>query len=273
MKVVFNCHTEYDLKNNFGLAKEIEQSKQTFTHLPILLDWIKKFNIPITFSIAVGGAFGENLLNYIKREKIKFPSFFEIGIHYHSEIFENKKWKVKSFLNTSGYLKYFIKFKKTFGIKPKSMVFGKWKIDQDNIDFLSELGIKIDGSFISAKKIIEKPFYINNILEVPVVSFNKEPVNPFTKLSHFFLIRKIIKKYHQENMVLHIGFHSYDFFKFDKNPKLRLIKKIIFKNILGLIKKYNLEVITLSEIKEVNFEELEKIKMPLISSLFELLGH
>ena len=74
-------------------------------------------------------------------------------------------------------------------------------------------------------------------------------------------------------MVLHIGFHSYDFFKFDKNPKLRLIKKIIFKNILGLIKKYNLEVITLSEIKEVNFEELEKIKMPLISSLFELLGH
>jgi len=92
-------------------------------------------------------------------------------------------------------------------------------------------------------------------------------------LSHFFLLRKIIKKYHPKNLIFQIGFHSYDFFKFNQKPKLRLIKKIILKNLLKIVRRYNLEITTLSKIEETHFEELEKVKMPFLGKLFNFLGH
>jgi len=268
MKIIFNCHTEYDLKNQFGSAK-----KTTFNHLPILLNWFASFNIPITFSVAVGGPFKDHLLNDIRQRKIKFPLSSEIAIHFHSERFQNNRWEFHGFLKESAYLKYFKKFETVFGLRPSSLVFGKWKIDKASMDFLGRLGIKRDSSFISPQKIIAKPFLINNVLEIPVVSFKDQSINPLTRLSHFFLLRKIVKKYHQENLICQIGFHSYDLFRFNQISRLRLIKKIIFKNLLKLIKKYNLEITTLSRIEKDNFSELEKIKMPFWGKLFHFLGH
>lgn len=248
MKIVFNCHTEYDLNN-----------KESFSHLPILLDWLKLLDIPITFSLAVGGIFRNNLLRFIKDKKIEFSKESEIAIHFH--------------LEKEQYQDYFNQFQEILGLRPKTMVFGKWKIDKAAMNSLKQLGIKKDGSFVEPEKVIGQPFLINNILEIPVVSFKGKPVNPFTKLSHFFLLRKIIKKHYNKNLILHIGFHSYDLFRFNQKPKLRLIKKIIFKNLLNLIKKHNLEIANLEKIEKDNFEELEKIKMPLLGRLFNLIGH
>jgi len=248
MKVIFNCHTEYDLNN-----------KESFSHLPVLLNWLELLNIPMTFSLAVGGIFRDNLLKFIKDKKIEFSKKSEIAIHFH--------------LEKEQYQDYFNRFQKILGLHPKTMVFGKWKIDYDSLRFLSELGIEKDGSLIESDKVIRAPFLIEGILEVPVVSFKGKPVNPFTQLSHFFLLRRIIKKYHTKNLICQIGFHSYDFFRFNQKPKFRLIKKIIFKNILKMIKQYNLEITTLSEMEKDNFEELAEVKMPLLGKLFNLIGH
>ncbi len=273
MKIVFNCHIEYDLKNQFGWAKEIDSKKQSFVHLPILLDWLNSLKIPLTFALAVGGPFKERLLKEIKNNKVKFPSSSEVAIHYHCERFKNGQWQAAGFLKQSNYLNYFQKFEEVFDFKPKSLVFGKWQIDYSAMGFLSKLGINRGGSFVDSKKVIAKPFLIDNILEVPLVSFKGEPVNPLTRLSHFFLLKKIIKKYHQRNLVLQIGLHSYDFFRFSQGPGLRLIKKVIFKNLLKLIRQYNLEITNLSKIEKGDFEEIEKIKTPFSSRLFNLLGH
>ena len=273
MKIVFNCHTEYDLKNQFGWAKKLDSKKQSFVHLPMLLDWFNSLKIPITFALAVGGPFEERLLEYVKNKQIKFSDSSELAIHYHSDKFTDGQWQPAGFLEESAYLDYFQKFEEVFGFKPKSSVFGKWQLDRTAMDFLSRLGIKKDGSFVDSEKVIAKPFLRDNILEVPAASFRGEPVNPFSRLSHFFLLKKIIKEYHQRNLILQIGFHSYDFFRFGERPRLRPIKKFIFKNLLKLIKKYNLEITILSKIEEGNFDELTEIKMPFWGKLFNLLGH
>lgn len=273
MKIIFNCHTEYDLENQFGRVKGINSSEQSFKHLPILLNWLNFLKIPMTFSIAVGGPFQKCLLNYIQGRKIIFPLYSDLGIHYHSEKFKNSQWQFTGFLKKSEYSGYFQLFEKVFGSKPKTMVFGKWQIDKSVMNFLWQLGIEKDGSFVDTQKVIAQPFFIDNVLEIPVISFDGQPVNPLTRLSHFFLLRKIIKKYHPENLILQISFHSYDFFKFNQKPKLRLIKKIIFKNLLKIIRRYNLEITTLSKIEETHFEGLEKVKMPFLNRLLNLLGH
>lgn len=273
MKIVFNCHVEYDLKNQFGWAKAINSEKQSFVHLSLLLDWLSSLKMPITFSLAVGGPVKDRLLKYIQEKGVKISPQSELAIHYHSEQFKENHWQANSFLNQSAYADYYQQFKEIFGLGPKSMVFGKWQIDYSAMNFLWQIGIKKDGSFVNPQKIITQPFLIDNILEVPVVSFQGQPVNPLTRLSHFFLLRKIIKKYYSKNLILHLGFHSYDFFSFKGQPQLRLIKKIIFKNILKLIRQYNLEITTLSKIAEDNFTELDKIKMPLLGKLFSYLGH
>ena len=141
------------------------------------------------------------------------------------------------------------------------------------MNFLGQLGIRKDGSFVSPQKIIARPFLVDNILEVPVVSFNGQPVNPLTRLSHFFLLKKIIKSHYQDNLILHIGFHSYDFFNFGRGPKMRLIKKIIFKNLLKNIQRYNLEIVTLSKIEKDNFKELNNMQTPFWGGIFDLINH
>ncbi len=167
---------------------------------------------------------------------------------------------------------YFRIFNQIIKAGPTSIVFGKWLIKEEFFPVLQRLGIKTDGSW-TGKFIIKAPFYLNNILEVPVVCDGEKPANPFTRLSNFFLIRKIIKKYHKENLILHIAFHSYDFFRFNKNPKLRLIKKLIFKNILKLARKHKLEIINLSEIKTTDFQDLDSLEMPLLSRAFRYIKH
>lgn len=271
MKIVFNCHTEYDLKNKFGPALKNKREEQSFNHVFPLIKFIGSLKIPVTFSLMVGGGTGDNLLKFIKKRNIQIPNYCEKSIHYHAEIFD-ELWKVKKYLDEKETINYFRDFQEIFGESPTSVVFGKWLINQEVFSVLQKLGIKVDGSWIG-KFIIKSPFYLNNILEVPVVCDGKDPANPLTRLSDFFLIRKIIKNYHRENFILHIAFHSYDFFQFNKEPKMRLIKKIIFKNILGLVLKYKVEIINLSEIKTVDFQNLDYLEMPFFSKIFRLIGH
>jgi len=260
MKIIFSCHTEYDLKN--------KGEKQTFYHVFPLLKFIKSLRIPVTFSLMVGGAVGDNLLKFIKEKNIQIPVACEESIHYHED---EKRLSEREIIN------YFKIFQKILHKKPASVVFGKWIIHKEHFPVLQKLGIRADGSWTGKMSeerfIIKAPFYFNNILEVPVVCDGEKPANPFTRLSNFFLIRKIIKEHYQENFILHIGFHSYDFFRFNKKPKPRLIKKIIFKNILKLAQKYKVEIINLSAIKTTNFQDLKSLKISIFIKLLRCLGH
>lgn len=276
MKIIFTCHTECDLKNKFGIALKNKREEQTFNHILWLVKFIKSLKIPVTFSFMVGGAVGDNLLRFIKKKNIQIPANCEKSIHYHAESFD-KAWKFKRHLNEKEIINYFRIFQETLNQVPTSMVFGKWIIHKESSPVLRKLGVKVDGSWagkmFGEKFIIKAPFYFNNILEVPIVCDGKNPANPFTRLSNFFLIRKIIKEYHQKNIILHIGFHSYDFFRFNKKPKLRLIKKIIFKNILRLVRKYKIEIVNLSTIKTTDFQGLRSLRTPFFTKVFRCLGH
>lgn len=276
MKIIFTCHTEYDLKNKFGMASKNKREEQTFNHILWLIKFIKSFKIPVTFPLAVGGAVGNNLLKFIKRKNVRIPVNCEKSIHYHAEVFDGL-WRFKKHLNKGEIINYFKIFQEILHKKPTSVVFGKWIIQEEHFPLLLRLGIRVDGSWtgkMSGEKfIIKAPFYFNNILEIPVVCDGKKPANPFTRLSNFFLIRKIIKEYHQENFILHIGFHSYDFFRFNKKPKPRLIKKIIFKNILKLAQKHGVKIVNLSTIKTINFQGLDFLKIPFFVRILRYIGH
>ena len=276
MKIIFTCHTEYDLKNKFGPAQKNKQEEQSFNHIFSLIKFTESLKVPITFSLMIGGAVGDNLLRFIKEKNIRIPNYCEKSIHYHAEIFD-RLWKFDKHLTEKEIINYFKTFQKTLGENPTSVVFGKWLINKESLSVLRKLGIEIDGSgtgkILGQKFIIKAPFYFSNILEIPVVCDGKDPVNPFSRLSNFFLIRKIIKEYHQENLILHIAFHSYDFFRFNREAKIRLIKKIIFRNILRLARKYNIEIVNLSEIKTTDFQSLDSLRFPFLSKVFRSIGH
>lgn len=276
MKIIFTCHTEYDLKNKFGPTQKNKREEQSFDHISPLIKFIESLKIPITFSLMVGGAVGDNLLRLIKERNIRIPNYCEKSIHYHAEIFD-RLWKFDKHLTEKEIINYFRIFQKTLGENPTSVVFGKWLINKEHFSVLRGLGIKVDGSgigkLLGERFIIKAPFYLNDILEVPVVCDGENPANPFTRLSNFFLIRKIIKEHHQENLILHIAFHSYDFFRFRREPKIRLIKKVIFRDILRLAQKYNIEIINLSAIKNTTFQSINSLKFSFLSKLFRRVSH
>lgn len=273
MKIIFNCHTEYDLENKFGKALRNLQENQSYNHLPLLFRWINDLKIPMNYALGVGGPFGINLIEFLKDKKFIFNELNELGIHFHAEDYADKIWQFKKFLTKEDYKYYYDKFSELLNHNPNYTVFGKWYLDKNNFEFLKYLGIAKDASWIDSKTIIKSPFFINEILEIPVLSYGGRHLNPFTKLSHFFILRKIIKEYNKENLIIQIGFHSYDLFDFSGNPKLRLTKKIIFKNILKLARKFNIEIINLSQLQKNNFKDLEKIKMPFMGKVLNLIGH
>lgn len=262
MKVIFVCHTEND------------PGKQTFEHLPALIELVKGLKIPITFSLMVGGEVGDKLLRFLEKNQLQFPAACEKAIHLHQkeeaggELANLKEREIESYFQT---------FENVLGQKPTPVVFGKWHIIEPQVRFLASLGIERDGSWIpkfhQEKYIIKPPFYFDNLLEIPPAADGKNPLNPFTRLSHFFLLRKIIRQYHRENFVLHLAFHSYDLFSFRAGAKLRPIKRCILKNILKLINKYGLEVLTLSGITNTGFEGLERVGWPILSKPFRIIGH
>ena len=57
--------------------------------------------------------------------------------------------------------------------------------------------------------------------------------------------------------------------------ELALLDKsqIDVNKIIELIDKYNLRIINLSEIKDTQYENLEKINVPILTKLFYFLGH
>lgn len=251
MKIILTCHTEYDLNS--------EEGNFTFKHISVLFKFFDIVKVPVTLSLMVGGPVGDKLLKFV--ENIKFPFGSEKSIHYHGDNTNEKE--ITDCFNA---------FEQIIKTEPSSFVFGKWLINNNAFPLLYKLGIRTDGSG-TGNFIIKSPFYIKNILEVPVICDGENPANPFSRLSNFFLIRKIIKKYYQENFILHIGFHSYDLFRFNRRPRLRLIKKIIFKNILRLAQRYKVETINLSEVTTTEFQDLKSLKFPFFSKISRIIGH
>lgn len=267
MFIVFVCHTENDPNSK----------EPSFSHLPLLIDLIKELKVPITFSLMVGGTVGGGLLKFLEKSQLQFPENCEKAIHLHQPSPTQPTSAGWVGLGEREIESYFQMFEKVFGKRPRSVVFGKWQIIETQVRFLASLGIERDGSWIpkfhGEHYIVKPPFYFDNLLEVPPAADGKDPLNPFTRLSHFFLLRKIIKKYHQKNLVLHIAFHSYDLFNFGEKPKLRPIKRCVLRNLLKMINKYGLEMLTLSDIPNTSFEGLEKIKWPIFSRVFKIIGH
>lgn len=275
MKITFVCHIEYDLKNSFGEAKKIASSEQSFYHLPILFDFIRGLKIPVTLSFMVGGFVDSGLLKFLRINKNKIPEFCEKGIHYHQKEFTDGRLED---LTQEDLFYYFKLFEESFKEKPKSVVFGKWRLKENQLPFLAEFGIKCDGSWVpnfhNEEYIIRPPFYLGDILEIPPVADGRKAINPFTRLSHYFLLRRIIKKNFRRNFVLHIAFHSYDLFNFKgTRPRIRFIKEFIFKDILKLIKKYNLKILNLSDIQEGEGEGLKAFPRPFLSKIFNTINH
>ncbi len=65
MKIIFTCHTEYDLNRKEELS---------FNHILLLIEFVGGLKTPVTFSLMVGGRTGNNLLGFIEKNSIKFPS-------------------------------------------------------------------------------------------------------------------------------------------------------------------------------------------------------
>ncbi len=252
MRIIFVCHTEYDLNNH-----------RAFEHLSILFDFVRSLDIPITFALMVGKEVGDSLLKFLVKKRVSIPKNCEISIHFH-----------QNGASVGDYLHLFEKFLAT---SPNSIVFGKWQISNKQFLQLAPLGIKRDASWIpkmhNENYIIKAPFYLSDILEVPSSADGQNPLNPFSRLSHFFLLRQIIKKHHQDNLLLQIAFHSYDLFSFGGQPRLRWLKKCQFKHLLKLIKKYNLPIITLDKVDHTDFQGLKTIRQSFLTKLFQLFGH
>ncbi|PIR97604.1 MAG: hypothetical protein COT91_00430 [Candidatus Doudnabacteria bacterium CG10_big_fil_rev_8_21_14_0_10_41_10] len=273
MKAVIVCHLENDLRNNFGEAKKIPLEKQTFEHVPKLLNWIGTLKIPITVSVMAGGQVGNRLLLALKEKNVKIPNNINLGIHFHAENFTNSKWQYEKPLELPAYENYYNQFVQSLSIKPKTVVFGKWKVDRQAYPLFAKLGITHDASNILPRGIINPPANINGLITVPGLSYNGQPVNPLTRLSDFLLTKKIISRYHNKNLLLHLAFHSYDFFSPQNPTHWRGIKKIIFTDILSQLKKHNVEIVNLENVNSGKNETLEKMPVPLLGRLFQLIGH
>ncbi|OGE80354.1 MAG: hypothetical protein A2826_02770 [Candidatus Doudnabacteria bacterium RIFCSPHIGHO2_01_FULL_43_23] len=274
MKLVIVCHLENDLSNESGIAKKLPQEKQSFAHIPMILEWFSGMNIPLTLAVMVGGQTGTKLLESQSLKAISKNDNLDIGIHYHAEKFIQGSWIYQTPLNEQEYRNYFAKFENVVGISPKSAVFGKWKIDPKAYPVFKALNITHDGSKIPEKGIISIPSLVQGIIEVPSVSYDGRPVNPLTRISDFFLMKKILQEHYAENLLLHLAFHSYDLFSFSSGaPKWLTGKKSRLMALINLSKTLKLEIIKLKDCNTEISGDLSAIKLPFLARIGQLLGH
>jgi len=196
MKIIFTAHVEGD----YGMKKK------KFLHLDNFIKIIKDINIPITLALGVGGNVDDSLLRYFTRYYV--PDGVELALHYHFKEGENI---LESRNNIDIYTE---KFYDNFGFRPTSIVFGHWTIKPEILQYCSELGYNVDGSYTPYRSgesfVIKNPFRYHGLIEVPVVSNGYSPLNPFLKLSHYLIVDYLIRRYFKKDIVFHVGFHSYD---------------------------------------------------------------
>lgn len=267
MYVILTCHTEVDRANQYGDVDIVRMENQSFYHITYLLSFLSKYEIPLTFSLMVGGQADKRLLEFVS-EGVKFPLRSELSIHFHFEKFDenNGIWENNS-PNMDEMKNYYNKFQEILKIKPNSSVFGHWIVSKEALDWAEELNIEVDGSFAPYEQndrfIIRNPFKRGRMLEVPVISDGKYPLSPFISIYHLELLKQIIKLYHEENIVLHLGFHSYDFFDFNDGKIIIKNESLIaFDNLISYIKKYKSNVITLSDALKYNFDSYTLSDIP-----------
>ena len=268
MYISLVCHTEPDSVNKYGKSFELGRDKQTFKHLNILH---KVIDVPVTYSLGVGGRIGERLLRYYQNKSI----LGESGIHIHYEKYDNKNnmWAPPKncSLEENEFKSILGSWKKIIKSTPKSCVFGHWFVNKHYIELLEKNKIYIDLSFTHHKQyilpkekyIVKGPFMIGNVLEIPTICDSKSSLNPFVYTLHRKIILKLIRDYKDKEILLNIGFHSYDLFRFKKgNPVLKK-EGILFLKKLGKI-----EILTAEKIqskfneKEINHEDIKKINIP-----------
>ena len=273
MFMILTCHTEVDRTNQYGNAKEIPVEKQSFNHIPVLLSFLVKYEIPITFSLMVGGQAGTRLLKFIS-EGVKFPLKSELSVHFHFEEYneseriwesgEITEWKIVDSYKA---------FCEILGLRPISAVFAHWVIDERALKLMKEIGVTVDGSYAPYRHnenfILKNPFRWEDILlEVPVVSDGKYPLNPFQSPYHLVLLKQIIKHYHAKEVMLHLGFHSYDFFNFNRNKvSIRSKSLRIFEEILLFANNYDLKFMNLSDTLNYDFDPCTISYIPLNARL------
>ena len=274
MKLVVVCHLENDIANKSGFAKNLPQERQTFQHVPMLLEWFSEIDIPITIAVMVGGQTGGKLLQNRALQNQSQRDNFEFGIHYHAEKFVDGRWTYEEPLSENEYLSYFSEFKKVFNITPSSIVFGKWKIDKKSFPLLKNLGITHDGSKILENGIIEKPKNEDGLISVPSISYQGRPVNPLTRFSDFLIMKRILTRQGNDNILVHFAFHSYDFFSFSSGaPKWRSIKKKIFLKLISLARQQKSEMLHLKDCRPEYYKNLQNIHLPVLARASQALGH
>ncbi len=220
----------------------------------------------------VGGQADKRLLEFVS-EGVKFPSGSELSIHFHFEKYnENKGIWENTEPNIDEIKNYYDVYREIMKIKPNSVVFGHYIVNKEALNCVYELDIKVDGSFAPYEQndqfIIKNPFKWDRMLEVPVISDGKYPLRAFKSIHHFELIKQIIKLHHAENIVIHIGFHSYDFFDFtDGKLNIKNENLTAFENFIAYIKKYNLDIINLSDVLKHNFDPYNLSVIPLKARL------
>jgi hypothetical protein len=275
MKLLLTCHTEYDLKNRFGRAENLPAPKQTFLHLPMLRDLVQKTGIRVTWALTVGGACEDRLIRFVSEERDKWEQTGELAIHFHSERFENGRWVFDGFLRPKEYEGYWRAFRKNLDHDPRSVVFGKWKIDESSLRGLRTRGIHHDGTALFPEKMTTSPFLQAGMVRVPLsMAFDGKPLNPFTQVSHWLYLNRVVKRFHERNSLLHAGIHSYDLFGFDgRRPRLKGLKLLVWRNLLAMIKRYDMEMLTLSEVEPDGYEEVDHSRPGVLSRCFNRLKH
>lgn len=275
MKVVLTCHTEYDLKNSEGRAEVLPAEKQTFRHLPMLRDLVEKSGLPMTWAFMVGGACGDRLIRFVSGNKAAWERTGELAIHFHSERFRQGKWVFEGFLTPADYEVYWKAYCRELDHVPRSVVFGKWKIDEPIFNQLKKWEIDHEGTALFPEKMITRPFQKDGMIKVPLLmAFDGKPLNPFTQISHWLYLNKLIKRFRGANVLLHLAMHSYDLFRFEgEEPVLKKQKHIVWKNLVGLIRRYGLEVLTLSDVTPLEGEDAPFLKAGFFSKLFNHLRH
>jgi len=272
MFMILTCHTEVDRANQYGNAKENPVEKQSFNHIPVLLSFLAKYEIPITFSLMVGGQAGTRLLKFIS-EGVKFPLKSELSVHFHFEEYnESERIWESGEITERKIVDSYKAFYEILGFRPISAVFGHWVIDEGALKLMKEIGVKVDGSYAPYRHnenfILKNPFRWEDILEVPVVSNGKYPLNPFRSPYHLVLLKQIIKHYHAKEIVLHIGFHSYDFFNFNSDKvNIRSESLRIFEEILLFANNYDLKFMNLSDTLNYDFDPCTISYIPLNARL------
>jgi hypothetical protein len=271
MYLILTCHVEVDRANQYGDAKRINLKAQSLSHVSYFLSLLSKYDIPITLSLTVGGQAGKNLLKLVSKEMLS--SNFELSIHFHFEKYDESKGKwIPGKITEEKIKNRYEAFYRILGFYPTSAVFGHWIINGEILKWIRNLGLKVDGSYVPYRHndrfVIKNPFKWEGILEVPVTSDGKYPLNPFTCSYHFDVVKHLIRRCHDKDVVLHLGFHSYDFFDFsDGKPQIRNVTVKILESLISYIKECDLQCINLSDTLRYDFDPYIISRIPLRATL------